>query len=114
MISDMDCDNICAHKLQLMSNMPHSTFNQMRYTFSHKLDLDSLYMTNRCLALLSGVTPVLIDCCVNSCIAYTQKYANYIDCPYYGELRRPINDLDANFPTYCWCHICEVSSRIPK
>jgi hypothetical protein len=88
MISDTDRDNIRAHKLRLMSNMPRSAFNQMRYTFSHKLDLDSLYMTDRRLALLSGVTPVLIDCCVNSCIAYTRKYANYVDCPYCGESRR--------------------------
>ena len=87
MISDTDRDNIRAHKLQLMSNMPCSAFNQMRYTFSHKLDLDSLYMTDRCLALLSGVTPVLIDCCVNLCIAYTRKYANYVNCLVSGILR---------------------------
>jgi hypothetical protein len=68
--------------------MPRSAFNQMRYTFSHKLDLNSLYVTDWRLALLSGVTPVLIDCCVNSCITYTRKYTNYTHCPYCRESRR--------------------------
>ena len=88
MISDADHDNICALNLRLMSNISRRAFNQMRYTFSHKLGLDSLYVSNRRFALLSRVTPLLVDCCVNSCIAYTRKYQNYTHCPYCRESRR--------------------------
>src|SRR5882762_4242984 len=84
MVSDVDRNNIRGLNLRLMSNMSRSAFNQVRYSFSHKLHLDSLYISNRRLALLSGVTPRLIDCCVNSCIAYTRQYQNQTHCPFCG------------------------------
>ena len=71
-----------------MSNMSRRAFNQIRFTFRHKLNLDFLYVSNRRLAVLSRVTPLLIDCCVNSCIAYTWQYQNYTHCPYCGKPRR--------------------------
>ena len=114
MISEADRDNIHAHKLQLMSNMPCSAFNQMRYSFCHKPDLDSLYITNRRHAHLIGVTPVLIDCCVNSYIAYTRKYVNYAHCPYCGESRWSNQKLGASSPIYHWDHDCKAFPRILK
>ena len=87
-ISEVDRDNIRGLNLRVMSNMSRHAFNQIRFTFRHKLDLDSLYVSNRRLAVLSGVTPLLIDCCVNSCIAYTRQYQNYTHCPYCREPRR--------------------------
>ena len=60
----------------------------MRHTFRHKVQIDSLYVIDRRLAILSGVNPVLYDCCVNSCIAYTGNYKNHSHCPFCREPRR--------------------------
>jgi hypothetical protein len=87
MISETDCDNICAHNLRIMSNMSRRAFNQMRHAFRHKIDIDSLYVINRRLAILSGVNPVLYDCCVNSCMAYTRNHSNETHCLFCHEPR---------------------------
>lgn len=71
-----------------MANLPRRAYNQMRHSFGHKLDLDSLYVSNRRLAILAGVTPLLIDMCIGSCIAYTQQHKNLTHCPFCKEPRR--------------------------
>lgn len=88
MISEEDRDNIRAHNLRMISNMSRRAFNQMRYAFRHKIDIGSFYIINRRLAILSGVDPVLYDCCINSCMAYTRDYLNDNDCPFCHEPRR--------------------------
>ncbi|KAF8136202.1 hypothetical protein EV363DRAFT_1147500, partial [Boletus edulis] len=39
------------------------------------------------LALLSGIEPQNINCCIKSCIAFTCEYADLKQCPFYGEYR---------------------------
>lgn len=87
-ISETNRDNIRAHNLRLMSNLSRRAFNQFRYTFAHKLNIDSLYVIDRRLALLSGISAVLYDCCINSCIVYTRNYLNHTHCPFCREPRR--------------------------
>ena len=87
-MSDNDRDNIRAFNLRLTSNLARSAFNQLQHSFSHKLDLDSLYMSNRRLAILAGVTPLLINMCISSCIAYMRQYKNLTHCPYCKEPRK--------------------------
>jgi Transposase family tnp2 len=70
-----------------MSNMSRKTFDQMRFTFRHKIDLDSGWVILHRMAILSGVEPVNYDCCVNSCMAYTGKYQHREDCPFCNEPR---------------------------
>ena len=43
-LSEEDHDNIRAFKLRMVSNMPRTAFNQMRYAFQHKLDIHSLFV----------------------------------------------------------------------
>ena len=87
-LSDNDRDNIRAFNLRLTPNLARSAFNQLQHSFSHKLDLDSLYMSNKCLAILAGVTPLLINMCISSCIAYMRQYKNLTHCPSCKEPRK--------------------------
>jgi hypothetical protein len=67
--------------------MPRSAFNQMRYAFQHKLQILSLYVITHKLAIISGITPVWYDCCVNSCVAYTGDHKDKQQCPICAESR---------------------------
>ena len=86
-ISESDRDNIRAFKLKMFSNMPRRTFNQVRHTFRHKCDIDSEWVMTRRIAILSGIEPIKIDCCIKFCIAYTGKYERLEECPYCHENR---------------------------
>jgi len=59
----------------------------MRNSFNHKLNLDTEWVILRRLAILSGVQPVYFHCCINSCIAYTEKYQHHDSCPFCNESR---------------------------
>ncbi|KAJ7477662.1 hypothetical protein FB451DRAFT_1032831, partial [Mycena latifolia] len=70
-LTEQDRDNIRAFKLKMMSNMSREVFEQIRFAFSHKLDISSEWVVIHRMAILSGVEPVWYHCCVNSCLAYT-------------------------------------------
>lgn len=59
----------------------------MRFAFRHKIDINSKFVILRRIGLLSGVKPVLYDCCPNSCIVYTEKYIHHQYCPFCQESR---------------------------
>ena len=84
-LTEEDHNNICAFKIRMVSNMPHAAFNQMRYAFRHKLKISSHYVIAHSIAVLSGIVPIWIDCCPNSCIAYTGDYKNEENCPVCSE-----------------------------
>ena len=67
--------------------MPRVAFDQMRYAFKHKLDINSHYAITRRLAVLSGIEPSYYDCCPKSCIAYTGDYALSQQCPLCSQTR---------------------------
>ena len=41
----------------------------------------SLYRLRKALEWLVSFEPILVDCCINSCIAYTKEYENLEICP---------------------------------
>jgi hypothetical protein len=67
--------------------MPRTAFDQMRHTFDHKLDISSEWVILRRLATLSGVKPQYYDCCINSCMAYTEDYRILDRCEHCNEPR---------------------------
>ena len=71
----------------MVSNMPRVAFDQMRYAFKHKLEINSLYSITRQLAVLSGIEPLYFDCCSNLCIAYTGDYELLDKCPLCSQTR---------------------------
>ena len=64
----------------MILNMPHVVFDQMHYTFKHKLNINSHYAITRQLAVLSSIELSYFDCCPKSCIAYTSDYALSHQC----------------------------------
>jgi hypothetical protein len=67
--------------------MPRATFNELREKFSHKMDIDSEYKMLKRFEGLTTITPMKIDCCINSCIAYTARYSHSDLCDFCGESR---------------------------
>lgn len=81
-----------------MGNIPRETFEEMRYTFSHKMDISSEWVILARIAILTGIEPVWIDCCVNSCIAYTKHHTDAKHCPHCQEPRRTPGPLSESRP----------------
>ncbi|KAJ7788376.1 hypothetical protein B0H14DRAFT_2948955, partial [Mycena olivaceomarginata] len=81
-LTEQDRDDIRAFQLKLMSKMPRTAYNQMVYAFSHKLSLSSEWVMFHCMVILSGVEPLWFNCCVDSCIAYTDAYSELTECPF--------------------------------
>lgn len=74
----------------------------MRYAFRHKLQISSHYVIAHRLAVLSGVLPIWIDCCRNSCLAYTGDYKDEEQCPVCSEARFKTNTQQ---PRRTFCYI---------
>ena len=66
-------------------------FNKFRTFFASKITLSSEWITEKRIEFLSGVTPVLYDCCINSCMAYTGDYLELETCRYCSEPRLGTN-----------------------
>lgn len=81
-LTEKDRDNIRTFKLKMISRMPRTAYNQMAYTFTHKMDLSSEWVTLHRVAILSGIEPEWYDCCVNSCCAYSGDFKDLTECPY--------------------------------
>ncbi|KAF8839066.1 hypothetical protein BDN67DRAFT_874805, partial [Paxillus ammoniavirescens] len=86
-LTEEDRDNIQAFKLKMLSNMPCRVYNQMHYSFRHKITINSEWVILHRLTLLAGIEPLIINCCVKSCIAYTRQYIHHEECPYCKEPR---------------------------
>ena len=101
-LTEEDHDNIRAFKIRMVSSMPRTAFNQMRYAFRHKLEISSHYVISHRLAVLSGVIPTWIDCCPKSCVAYTGNLKDEKSCPVCSEDRFK---RDTQQPRRTFCYI---------
>ena len=52
------------------------------------------------MSILTGIKPVIYDCCPNSCIAYTRKYIHHSSCPICNERRFQANGQPRSQFTY--------------
>ncbi|KAG1885263.1 hypothetical protein F4604DRAFT_1730884 [Suillus subluteus] len=86
-ITEEDRDNIRAFQLKMLANIPRHAYDRMCYAFQHKMSLDSEWVVVHRLALLSGIEPRNIHCCIKSCIAYTGQYVHDERCPFCNEAR---------------------------
>lgn len=67
--------------------MPRTAYNQMVYSFQHKMELDSLWVMLHRIAILAKIEPVWYHCCLNSCIAHTGELSELSECPHCAESR---------------------------
>ncbi|KAJ7745857.1 hypothetical protein DFH07DRAFT_748769, partial [Mycena maculata] len=74
-----------AFKLKLVLKMPRTAYNQMVYSFQHKMELSSEGVMLHRIAILAKIEPTWYYCCLNSCAAYTGEFSELSHCPYCKE-----------------------------
>jgi hypothetical protein len=57
-------------------------YEALRSAFPELEDISSLYLAQKTVAELSGLTPRYVDCCLNSCCCYAGKYEALNRCPF--------------------------------
>ena len=72
---------------KIRNHATRESYNDLRETMTGILDFDSEYKALKLLFDLSNLKPTIYHCCINSCIAYTGKYANLNACPFCREPR---------------------------
>ena len=57
-------------------------YEALRSAFPELEDIHSIYLAQKTVAKLSGLSPKYVDCCINSCCCYTGKYKTLDRCPF--------------------------------
>lgn len=76
-----------AFNYKIDTEISTGAFEKLPRAFPELSSLQSLYRTRTRVARLSGVLGVQIDCCVNSCVAFTGTIKHMEQCPYCGQDR---------------------------
>jgi hypothetical protein len=79
---EADLDDICAFNLHITHGGTNKAYERLRHSFPHKLNLRSLYQTQKRIAALSGVEPNTVDRCHKGCCCFTGKFKDLDACPY--------------------------------
>jgi len=82
-----DLLNLRFFAIKFHSRIARNTYEIIRTTFRDELQLLTTHRLHRRLCLLSGITPRIHDCCVNSCCAYLGEYKDQEQCPWCNEPR---------------------------
>lgn len=100
MLTDQDRRNIRAFKLRFFGKTSRENYNEWREMFSEELQLDSDWVLLHWICTLTGVKPVMLDCCPKSCVCYSQKYAHLDACPHCHTSRH--NDSGKPRAQFCY------------
>ena len=84
-LDDADIDNIKMFSLRLEANISHSTTNKFRCAYVKKIELETVYRMQHCVAVLSQIKPHIYHCCANTCVAFTNNFADLTACPVCSE-----------------------------
>ena len=74
----------------------------IRQAFRDNIELMTLYRCTYRMAMLSGIEPEWYDCCINSCMCYTGKYADKSICLECKEPRYQANNVE---PRRQFCYL---------
>ncbi|KAH9844117.1 uncharacterized protein C8Q71DRAFT_679292, partial [Rhodofomes roseus] len=85
-LTEADMNLLRAWTLKVEERLTDKAFDRFRFAF-HNSDLPSIKAAKTRVAFLSGFTPEIYDCCVNSCVCYTGPYADCRQCPHCNEDR---------------------------
>jgi hypothetical protein len=80
-LSDNDIEILRAVALKLKHNLSTQCFNDLRRAFPNS-SIQSWAAAQTTLLRISGIAPILYDCCTNSCCAYTGRHKEKKFCPY--------------------------------
>jgi hypothetical protein len=95
-LTDNDLDNICAFALHMEgSGFPCSTYDNLRWFFRCKLNLDTEYLMYRHIEFLSGIKPTFYDMYNKSCLLFVDSFKDLMHCsfcglPHYHANNKPI------------------------
>lgn len=80
MLTEEEMDSIKMTAIRLFGHISKRNYERICFSFCDKIQFLSVYRTTQKLALLSGIKPVLVDCCKNVCHAFTGPYVNETIC----------------------------------
>ncbi|KAJ7150033.1 hypothetical protein C8R43DRAFT_866397, partial [Mycena crocata] len=80
-----EMNTIRAHNFKVDTELGAHAYNKLSRAFPALADLPSRRRLQSQITFLSGVKPVLYDCCVNLCCCYTDSYEPLDSCPYCSE-----------------------------
>ncbi|KDQ14853.1 hypothetical protein BOTBODRAFT_87294, partial [Botryobasidium botryosum FD-172 SS1] len=80
-LTDSEWMHIRAFSIQHCIHLGTNDYNTLREELD-ELCFPPQKVLRRRIQILSGLRPQLIDCCVNSCIAFTGDFCNYTSCPH--------------------------------
>lgn len=86
-----DLATVRAFNYKVDTDISAGAFNKLPRAFPELSGLQSLHRTRTRIARLSGVQGVEIDCCINSCVAFTGTIKSMEQCPYCLEARYMTN-----------------------
>lgn len=90
-ISEMEAMELRLLWWKIRHNISDNAFDKLSNILTIDIsNLSSLYINQMRLKNLTGIESVNVDCCTNSCIAYTGTYETLDSCPYCNEPR--LND----------------------
>lgn len=72
-------------KIKDKYNIPEAAFNEILKVF--EISKVSLFKLRKLLGNIVPLEPTLVNCCINSCVAFTGEFINEDHCPYCGEFR---------------------------
>lgn len=87
MLTREDLRNLKFFAIRFHSRIARNTHEAIRATFEEELRLLTTRRIYRRLCLLSGITPRIHDCYINSCCAYLGEYKDRELCPWCNERR---------------------------
>ncbi|KAF8595637.1 hypothetical protein BDV93DRAFT_409083, partial [Ceratobasidium sp. AG-I] len=77
-----------AFNYKVTTDISGIVYSKLRRAFPDRLgDLPTAATLRARIGVLAGLRGSAIDCCINSCIAYTGDYSDEEDCPYCSEPR---------------------------
>ena len=92
-LNEAELKDIRAFNYFVMQGTTREAYEALRFAFPQLEDISSIYLAQKTVARLSGLSPKYVDCCVNSCCCYTGKYKILERCPF-PDCNEPRYDKD--------------------
>ncbi|KAF8595541.1 hypothetical protein BDV93DRAFT_403371, partial [Ceratobasidium sp. AG-I] len=86
-ITEEEMDSIKMMAIRQFGHISVRNYERIRYSFRNKVILLTLQCLGTRLTKLSGVTPEIYECCINTFHAFTLEYSNELVCSECGERR---------------------------
>lgn len=81
-LNEAELKDIRAFNYFVMQGTTREAYEALRSAFPELEDISSIYLAQKTVARLSGLSPKYVDCCVNSCCCYAGKYEMLERCPF--------------------------------